>query len=397
MSRALQCEFINIIACYPTKNISIATSPNGWTDHELCEWWFRETFVPNALAHRVNDKPIVLTVDGHDSHETDKLKAVAYEYGIIVIAFPSKMTHKLQPLDVGVFSSLQRKWTAHCGQCTIEGVKIDRYNFIPEYMKVRSVITPALIKKSFARTGIYPFNPNVFDDQDFAPSKASSRDAHLPFSYPPEVGSPQTSAPVTINREVDNETGLPQLEPRMECDDADANLGDEDTEDIGMDKGAEDESEGSDPEDDEESGRTFYYDPSLDGPRKVLPDHDHEVAGSISHSSSTIRVQDPPHFSLGPSGHLPTNETITLSANPPECGHIEATASTASQESMISEHSTHVSAPMAPPIHGPSLFTGPLIPLPSASQFLQMSEDDCWTYICQLHLQGQALMATVAA
>lgn len=54
------------------------------------------------LACWVNDKPIVLSADGHDSHETDKLKAVAYEYGIIIFAFQT--THKLQPLDVGVFS-----------------------------------------------------------------------------------------------------------------------------------------------------------------------------------------------------------------------------------------------------------------------------------------------------
>ncbi|KAL4079462.1 hypothetical protein J3A83DRAFT_4457437 [Scleroderma citrinum] len=50
----------------------------------ICETWFQETFVPNALAF-------------------------AYKYGIIILAFPSKMTHKPQPLDVGVFSSLQQK------------------------------------------------------------------------------------------------------------------------------------------------------------------------------------------------------------------------------------------------------------------------------------------------
>lgn len=179
MSGYLLLPDILLKLCHQT---SIATSPNGWTDPELGEKWFRETFVRNALACRVNHKPIVLTVDGHDSHETDMIKTVAYEYDIIVLAFPSKTTHKLQPLDVGVFSSVQRRWTAHCGQRIIEGVKIDRYNFIPEYMEVRGVITPELIKKSFARTGIYPFNPNIFTDIDFAPSNATSRNVHLPPS-----------------------------------------------------------------------------------------------------------------------------------------------------------------------------------------------------------------------
>ncbi|KIK73693.1 hypothetical protein PAXRUDRAFT_177733 [Paxillus rubicundulus Ve08.2h10] len=84
----------------------IAMSPNGWTNQVLCEEWFRDTFVPNTLACCVNEKPIVLNVDRHDSHETDNLKAIAYEYDIIIIRFPSKMTHKTQPLDIGIFSSV---------------------------------------------------------------------------------------------------------------------------------------------------------------------------------------------------------------------------------------------------------------------------------------------------
>ena len=174
----------------------------------------------------------------------------------------------------------------------------------------------------------------------------------------------------------------------MKCDDdVDANLDledvDMDVEGIEMDKGAMDESESSDPDEDgEESDRTFYYDPSLDGPHNALPGH--QVAGSILHNS-TIGVPDSLHFSPGPT-----------SANPPDCNPpLEEMAT--GQESRISEHPTHVSAPMAPPIHRPALFTGPLIPLPSESQFLQMSNEDRWTYICRLQLQRQALMATAAA
>lgn len=247
-------------------------------------------------------------------------------------------------------------------------------------MKVRSVITPALIKKAFARTGIYPFNPNVFSDQDFAPSKASSRDAHLPSSYPPGVGSPQTSTPVTT---------APQLEPQMgHEDDVDANL-DLEGRDVGcieMDNGAIDESEGSDPDEDdgESNNLTFYYDPSLDGPQNASPDRD--VAANTLRSS-TIGVPNSTDFLSG-SSRLPENETITPSANPPECNEPEVAAT--GQESMIPEP-THVS-------DGPgTLFTGPLIPLPSVSQFSQMNEAERWTHMHRLHLENRALTMTVAA
>ena len=46
---------------------SIASSPNGWTDNELTALWFEQVFVPEDMAERVDeDKPIVLTVDGHN-------------------------------------------------------------------------------------------------------------------------------------------------------------------------------------------------------------------------------------------------------------------------------------------------------------------------------------------
>ena len=83
----------------------------------LTENWFREVFVPNALFNRVNDKPIVLTWDGHNSHETPEIKQAGYENGIIIICSPSKTTHKVQPLDVGVFSVADRRWNTHCDTC----------------------------------------------------------------------------------------------------------------------------------------------------------------------------------------------------------------------------------------------------------------------------------------
>ena len=102
------------------------------------------------------------------------IKDIAYEHGIIVIALPSKTTHKTQPLDVGVFATIQRKWSRHVGELACKGVMINRYNFIPEYMSIRDCVTPSIVQKSFKKTGIYPLNPKIFTDQDFAPSKATS-------------------------------------------------------------------------------------------------------------------------------------------------------------------------------------------------------------------------------
>ena len=169
---------------------AVSISPNGWTNNELGLKWFQETFIPFASAHKINDAPILLLVDGHDSHETDDLRKIAYEHNIFILAFPSKCTHKLQPLDVTVFAQLQRKWSAHCDRRIYENIAMNRYNVIPEYMEVCAAsMTPELIHSAFSCTGIHPFNPQVFTDEDFAPARSFSTIPQVPRSFPADVRS----------------------------------------------------------------------------------------------------------------------------------------------------------------------------------------------------------------
>lgn len=118
-------------------------------------------------------------------------KSIAYKHGIIVHAFPSKTMHKMQPLDVGVFSIPQHAWTKHCDECLAEGVNITCYNFIHEYMVAHKAITPELVQKAFAKTGLYPLNLSVFNARDFAPSIVLAPKAYLPPSYLQETPSSQ--------------------------------------------------------------------------------------------------------------------------------------------------------------------------------------------------------------
>lgn len=102
--------YFHVLEYFTKFTFSIAMSHTGWTGHDIFEHWFMTVFVPEAEKCRVDpDKPIMLTLDGHNSHETRKLKCAAFNHDIIIIALPSKTTHKLQPLDVGVFSSVQHQ------------------------------------------------------------------------------------------------------------------------------------------------------------------------------------------------------------------------------------------------------------------------------------------------
>jgi hypothetical protein len=45
----------------------------------------------------------LLILDGYGNHATFRFKKLAHEYKIILLYLPAHITHKLQPLDVGIF------------------------------------------------------------------------------------------------------------------------------------------------------------------------------------------------------------------------------------------------------------------------------------------------------
>jgi hypothetical protein len=101
------------------KIAAIATSPNSWTNNEIGTAWFMEMFIPFANNHKVADVPIVLLLNGYNSHKSDAFCEAAFHHNIIVLAFPLKCTHKLQPLNLVIFAQVQCHWSNHCDKCII--------------------------------------------------------------------------------------------------------------------------------------------------------------------------------------------------------------------------------------------------------------------------------------
>ena len=160
-------------------------------------------FIPFAREHHVDStKPIVLFMDGHETHETPELQQVIYKHldgkdlEIIIFCFLSKTTHKCQPLDVVVLSLVEWKWQDICDQCVKDHVTVSCFNVIPLYMRgTHSTLTWDLIKTAFEKTGIHPINCAVFQPEDFAPSKAISSASHTPKSFPTDFLSSDPMIP----------------------------------------------------------------------------------------------------------------------------------------------------------------------------------------------------------
>jgi hypothetical protein len=192
-------------------------SENGWTDDFLCKEWFKHSFIPQATTQNASGKPILLIYDGHGSHEKLELIRLAREHNIILFCLPPHTTHKLQPLDVGVFGPFQRAWSERCDEIVEDtGEEMPREDFVKEYMGVRNkTFKSTTIISAFRKSGCWPINRDVFTDEDYAPSiPTSTTSCSVPSSFP--VGTPDFESD-------DEYPAYPMEDPNNSESDDDAN------------------------------------------------------------------------------------------------------------------------------------------------------------------------------
>jgi hypothetical protein len=148
--------------------------------------WLEKCFIPQSEKQNISGKPILLLCDGHHSHETLEMRELADQSNIVLFKIPPHTTHRLQPLDVGIFGPLQRAWQKQCLQVLDEtGLGVTRPHLVREYMKARTVsLKENVILSAWKKTGIRPFNPQIFTDEDFGPSFVSSTNRRLPDLFP---------------------------------------------------------------------------------------------------------------------------------------------------------------------------------------------------------------------
>jgi hypothetical protein len=89
-------------------------------------------------------------------------------------------------MDVGVFGPFARAWTEHVEEVTEEtGTGIPEWKFVSKYMSVcEKAVTVPVILGGWAKSGLEPFNPNIFTNANYAPSWATSTKVFLPLLFP---------------------------------------------------------------------------------------------------------------------------------------------------------------------------------------------------------------------
>jgi hypothetical protein len=135
---------------------AFARSDKGITTDELARDWLRDYFDPWTKT-RANGEPRLLLLDGHRSHYSLAFVRYARYNNILLVSYPGHSTHLLQPLDLVLFSPLQKAYsTAVADYTRTSRCSITKKDFWKFYL----LATAENIKSAWRKSGVFPFNPD---------------------------------------------------------------------------------------------------------------------------------------------------------------------------------------------------------------------------------------------
>jgi hypothetical protein len=165
----------------PEDGAYFSSSATGWTNNELALDWLTRVF-DRATKKKASHgrEPRLLFLDGHGSHINMSFLEMCYTLNIHVCAYPPHSTHRLQPLDVSLFSPLATYYSQELDnwiQATQGLCKMNKRQFYklfkPAYKKAFSEKN---IWSGWEQTGLHPFNPaRVLNQLSTKPQPQESR------------------------------------------------------------------------------------------------------------------------------------------------------------------------------------------------------------------------------
>ena len=116
--------------------------------------------------------PALLIIDNHSSHVNIDAVNFACENGIVLLTIWPHTTHKMQPLDMSVYGPFKNFYDKALDSWmrSHPGERFTIYHVAAAVNEAfLSAMTPRNIISGFKATGIWPYNPNIFTDNDFLP------------------------------------------------------------------------------------------------------------------------------------------------------------------------------------------------------------------------------------
>ena len=172
---------------HTSERAAFAASRKGWTSNQLGLAWLHNVFEPETRS-KAGGRHRLLIADGHSSHLNLQFIEACDRLGIILVILPAHSTHRLQPLDVGIFGPLASAYSREHNNWFSKNEGFTHFgkrHFWPLFRNAwSSAVTSSNISSAFRATGIFPYNPEYILSPLRETSKSKSKEDDLPKDLP---------------------------------------------------------------------------------------------------------------------------------------------------------------------------------------------------------------------
>ena len=143
---------------------------------------FIQHFVKHVKPSK--NRPILVTLANHNFHLDIRVLDYCRDNHVILFPFPPHFSHKLQPLELGIFASLNHNLREEHAEWSKgnQGKIMNVYDLPTLISKaLPNALTPVNIVAGFEVSGIFPFNSGICTELDYAPSSVVVTDRSKPI------------------------------------------------------------------------------------------------------------------------------------------------------------------------------------------------------------------------
>ena len=151
-------------------------------DAAACFTGFIKHFIKHTKCSK--DRLVILILDNHDSHISVETVDLSQKNGITLLTPLPHCSHKLQPLDRSVYGPFKTFYNQAANAFMVShlGKTITIYDVEKLVGKAdEQALTPRTIRSGFAASGIWPFNRDVFGEDDFCPHMSQTGPTVVPM------------------------------------------------------------------------------------------------------------------------------------------------------------------------------------------------------------------------
>lgn len=189
-----------------------AANPSGWSSPEKF-LMFLNHFMKHAKP--TPEFPVILLMDNHETHISVEAIDICKKNNTFILTFPPHTSHKLQPLDHTVFGPFKTCYNSACSDwmLTHAGRPISIYDIAECVGRAYPIsFTPTNITSGFLATGIWPYNRNVFRDDEFMSSYVTDRPS-TSVSIPNEISAETSEETPASTETLTSPTTLETIRP----------------------------------------------------------------------------------------------------------------------------------------------------------------------------------------